>query len=357
VSGASASPAAALERLREGVVIPACPLALDASRRLDEKHQRAVLRYYCAAGAGGVAVGVHTTQFEIRDPQHNLLKPVLELAAETLAAESRSQAAAVVRIAGVCGRTAQAVAEAEIARSLDYHAVLLSLAALRDASDDELIEHCTKIAEVIPVVGFYLQPAVGGRILPYSFWRRFAAIANVVGIKIAPFNRYQTIDVIRAVAESGRRDIALYTGNDDNIIADLLTPHRFDAGAEAPALRIVGGLLGQFSVWTYTMVRLLESIHGLIESGEAIPFEMLERHIQLTDANAVIFDAANRFAGCIPGINEVLRRQGLMQTNCCLNPHEVMSSGQAEEIDRVCKAYPWLPDDDFVRERLDDWLR
>lgn len=346
-----------LARLRGGVVIPACPLSLDQNRKFDEKHQRAVIRYYCAAGAGGVAVAVHTTQFEIRDAEHNLLKPVLTLAAETMRGMQTHGAPPTIAVAGVCGKTEQAVGEAALARDLGYDMVLLSLAALKQASDDELIAHCRAVAEVMPIVGFYLQPAVGGRVLPFSFWRRFAEIENVVAIKMAPFNRYQTIDVIRAVAETGRTDIALYTGNDDNIIADLITPYRFGSPSHAQTLRIVGGLLGQFSVWTRTMVNLLNIIHECVAAGGTASSELLARNVQLTEANAVVFDAAHAFSGCIPGINEVLRRQGLLSTNSCLNPKEVLSPGQAEELDRICTVYDWLPDDVFVREHLDEWLR
>lgn len=328
------------QRLLKGMVIPAHPLALDTNRKLDEKRQRALTRYYLAAGAGGVAVGVHTTQFAIHDPKAGLLKPVLEMGREEAA---RGDA---VTIAGVCGGREQAMREAELARSLGYDAGLLSLAALRDASEDELTDHCRAVASVIPVIGFYLQPAVGGRVLPYSFWRRFVEIRDVVAIKIAPFNRYQTIDVIRAVAESGRAsEIALYTGNDDNIVADLAT--EFDFGGRR--LRMAGGLLGQWAVWTRHAVTLLR---------DAGP-EPLTSGAQLTDANAAIFDAANRFHGCIPGIHEILRRQGLLAGRWCLDPHEELSPGQSEEIDRVCGAYPHLheADDRLIAENLDVWLR
>jgi dihydrodipicolinate synthase/N-acetylneuraminate lyase len=324
------------ERLREGVVIPAHPLALTAERKLDERRQRALTRYYLAAGAGGVAVGVHTTQFEIRD--HGLLAPVLELAMEEL------RRAESIRIAGIVGKTALAVKEAELAARLGYHAGLLSLGAMAAASVPELLEHARAVASVIPLFGFYLQPAVGGRVLPYEFWRAFAEIENVVAIKIAPFNRYQTIDVIRAVAESGK-EIALYTGNDDNILLDLLTPYRFGQ----TTLRIVGGLLGHWAVWTRCAVELLEQRRRLNDS--------LTLAIEITDSNAAFFDAANGFRGCIAGIHEVLRRQGLLAGRWCLNPREELSPGQMEEIDRVYRAYPHLNDDDFVRQRLDEWLK
>lgn len=347
-----------LELLRRGTAIPASPLALDAEGRWSPRHQKAICRYYAAAGAGGIAVGVHTTQFEIRDAAHGLFEPLLQLAAETIIALDAQHARPIVKVAGVCGGTEQAAREAALAAALGYDAALLSLAALGDAGDDELIAHCRAIAGIIPVIGFYLQPAVGGRALPHSFWRRLAEIDNVAAIKIAPFNRYQTIDVVRAVALAGRdHDIALYTGNDDNIIADLLSPYAVQTPSGERTLRIRGGLLGQFSVWTHTMARMLEQIHALIASAGDIPPSWLRKNIELTDANAAVFDAANGFAGCIPGINEVLRRQGLLPSARCLNPREVLSPGQAEEIDRVCREYPWLPDDAFVAEHREEWLK
>lgn len=331
-------------RLLTGLAIPAHPLALTASRRLDERRQRALTRYYIAAGVGGLAVGVHTTQFAIRDPKIGLFKPVLQLAAEELDRTSRP----LVRIAGVCGRTAQAESEAILLREHRYDAALLSLGAMTDADDDRLIQHCSMVADILPVVGFYLQPSVGGRRLPYAFWRRFAEISNVVAIKIAPFNRYQTQDVMRAVIDSGRNDIALYTGNDDNIVADLLTPFRFD-GQER---RIVGGLLGHWSVWTKRAVDLLERCR----SADAAP-ELLRLGVEVTDCNAAFFDAANGFRGCIAGLHEVLRRQGLLEGTWCLDANETLSPGQLAEIDRVYEAYPQLNDDEFVASHRDEWLR
>ncbi|MHB1034846.1 MAG: dihydrodipicolinate synthase family protein [Pirellulales bacterium] len=343
--------------LARGVVIPAHPLALDADRRLDERRQRALSRYYIAAGAGGLAVGVHTTQFEIRDPAVGLFQPVLALAAEEMARADAGRAEPLVRIAGICGQTAQAVAEGELVRALGYHAGLLSLGAMRQADDDTLISHCRTVAEVLPVVGFYLQPAVGGRVLPYGFWRRFVEIENVVAIKIAPFNRYQTLDVVRAVAESGRDDIALYTGNDDQIVLDLLTPWRFPCGGRTVQRRIVGGLLGHWAVWTRRAVELLDECHRIASCDADIPAEMLRRNIEVTDCNAAAFDAANGFAGCIAGIHEILRRQGLLEGIWCLNPRESLSPGQREELDRVQAAYPHLNDDQFVAQHRDEWLR
>ncbi len=343
------------DALSQGQVIPAHPLALDANRKLDERRQRALSRYYLASGAGGLAVGVHTTQFEIRDDKVGLFRPVLELAAEVMREEAARDC---VRIAGAVGPTEQAVAEAELAHELGYHAVLLSLAALKQADDDALIEHCCRVAEVMPVVGFYLQPAVGGRVLGYAFWRRFVEIERVVAIKIAPFNRYQTIDVLRALARSGRAsDIALYTGNDDNIVLDLLTPHLFSRGGEAVELRFVGGLLGHWASWTRRAVELLAECHRINEQGGEISRDLLARAIEVTDANAALFDAANGFRGCIAGIHEVLRRQGLLQGIWCLNEAECLSPGQAAEIDRISAAYPHLNDDAFVAAHLDDWLR
>lgn len=323
--------------LQGGLAIPAHPLALNSSRKLDEHRQRALSRYYIAAGVGGLAVGVHTTQFAIRDPKVGLFEPVLALAAE----EMNRAARPLVRIGGICGQTKQAVNEAEILKSHGYHAGLLSLGAMSTATEDELIAHCRAVADVIPVVGFYLQPSVGGRTLPYSFWRRFAEIQNIVAIKMAPFNRYQTLDVVRAVVEAGRDDITLYTGNDDNIVADFLTPYRF-GGKER---RIVGGLLGHWSVWTKRAVELLDRCRN----ADASP-ELLRLGIEVTDTNAVFFDAANGFSGCIAGLHEVLRRQGLLEGIWCLDEHETLSPGQLEEIDRVYRAYPHLNDDDFARQ-------
>ena len=344
------------QHLRNGQVIPAHPLALTANLKLDERRQRALTRYYCAAGAGGVAVGVHTTQFELHQPQYALLEPVLELASETVDEYLRGAPRPFVKVAGIVGDTRQAVREAEIALAHDYDAALLSLRALAQTPAPQLLDHCRRVAELIPVIGFYLQPAVGGQILPYPFWREFVEIENVVAIKIAPFDRYKTLDVVRAVAESGRgREIALYTGNDDNIVADLLTEFDFGAGADAPAPRIVGGLLGQWAVWTQEAVAMLQSIRGQSAAGALDYRRWLTYNAQLTDANAAVFDSAHDFHGCISGVHEVL--QGLLQGVWCLNPAESLSPGQSEELDRVCRAYPHLTDDDFVAEHRDEWLR
>lgn len=349
-----------LQTIRKGIAIPAHPLALTAERRLDERRQRALSRYYIAAGSGGLAVGVHTTQFAIRQPKIGLFEPVLRLAAEEMDRADTKRTAPLVRIGGICGETKQAVSEATLLRDLKYHAGLLSLGAVAAWNEDQLLVHCKEVASILPIVGFYLQPAVGGRLLPYSFWRRFVEIENVVAIKIAPFNRYQTLDVVRAVAESGR-DIALYTGNDDNIVLDLLTSFTFrtkvDANGQQQSRRIAGGLLGHWSVWTKRAVELLDECHALVEGEQPIPASMLEKSIHVTDSNAAFFDAANKFAGCIAGLHEVLRRQRLLEGLWCLDPNEGLSPGQCEEIDRVYAAYPELNDDDLVREHRDAWLK
>jgi dihydrodipicolinate synthase/N-acetylneuraminate lyase len=318
-----------------------------------------LLRYYLAAGVGGLAVGVHTTQFAIRDPKIGLFRPVLELASTLcgLRQETASTTPPFVGIAGLCGPTPQAVTEAVLACRLGFQAGLLSLGALRDADEAQLLAHCRAVAEVIPVVGFYLQPAAGGRFLSYTFWRRFAEIDNVVAIKIAPFNRYQTLDVVRAVTEAGRDDISLYTGNDDNIVLDLLTPFSFVADNKTIERRIVGGLLGHWAVWTKPAVELHAECRRVAQSGEAVPVALLRRAVEVTDANAAFFDAAHGYAGCIAGLHEVLRRQGLLEGIWCLDPRESLSPGQADEIDRVTRAYPHLNDDLFVRKHLDEWLK
>ncbi|MBT3386045.1 MAG: dihydrodipicolinate synthase family protein [Prolixibacteraceae bacterium] len=344
-----------INKIKRGVVIPALPLALDKNRKLDPQKQRALMRYYLSAGAGGVAVAVHTTQFEIRGPKVNLYENLLEIAGEEFDTFNRTTQQQVVRIAGVIGKTIQASKEAKLALKNRYHAVLLSLAAFSDASNNEIIEHCKAVAEIIPLVGFYLQPAVGGRKLDVDFWREFAQIENVIAIKIAPFNRYQTLDVVRGVAESGRaEDIALYTGNDDNILVDLLSEYFIQVNNKIIKKKIVGGILGHWAVWTKTAVKLLEEIqNGKFENNIQ---KILTLGIQITDSNAAFFDAANNFAGCIVGLHEVLRRQGLLDGLWTLNKNEVLSPGQLEEINRVYKAYPHLNDDTFVKENLSKWL-
>jgi len=339
-------------QLAQGLVIPACPLALNRRRTLDERRQRALFRYYVAAGAGGLAVGVHTTQFAIRDPRIGLFRPVLELAAEERQRTARRGRNPAL-IGGICGTTRQALQEAALLSELGFDAGLLSLGALRNAGDAELLRHCRTVAGAIPVVGFYLQPAAGGRVLSYSFWRRFVELDNVVAIKLAPFNRYQTLDVVRAVAEAGRSDIALYTGNDDHIVLDLLTPFRFRVGKKLVERRIVGGLLGQWAVWTSKAVELHAWCRQLVRQGAPVPRSLLRLANELTDANAAIFDVAHNYAGCIPGIHEVLRRQGLLEGIWCLDPAEKLSLGQKGEIERVCRAYAHLNDDAFVATSLE----
>jgi dihydrodipicolinate synthase/N-acetylneuraminate lyase len=338
--------------LFEGLVIPAHPLALNSERQLDERRQRALTRYYCEAGAGGLAVGVHTTQFAIRDPQVGLFAPVLQLAQETMREWEAAHDRRLVKVAGVCGATKQAVAEATFARNAGYDVGLLSLAALREATTDDLITHCRAVAEVLPLFGFYLQPAVGGRVLDYDFWRAFLEIENVVAIKVAPFNRYQTLDVVRALAESGRgHEVALYTGNDDNIVADLLTDFR----VAGQTIRFAGGLLGHWAVWTKRAVELLTEVKAARATGQMA--EVLAQSAAVTDANAAFFDARHQFAGCIAGLHEVLRRQGLLAGRWCLDPQEDLSPGQLTEIERVSARYPHLNDDAFVAAHLARWLR
>ncbi|WP_152053935.1 dihydrodipicolinate synthase family protein [Tautonia marina] len=358
-----ALPPVVRDRLRSGAVIPAMPLALTADRRLDERRQRALCRYYAAAGAGGLAVGVHTTQFAIRDPNHGLFQPVLALAAEEMDRADDRSGRPLIRVGGICGRTDQAVSEARLLRDLGYHAGLLSLSAVAEEHDAAKLAHCRAVAEVIPLVGFYLQRAVGGPDLSYRFWRSFAEIDDVVAIKVAPFDRYRTLDVMRAVAESGRDDIALYTGNDDAIVHDLISPYRFQVGSRWVELRFVGGLLGHWAVWTKKAVELLETCHAAVsdegaaeERSNALVVSLLRKAAQVTDTNAVFFDAANGFAGCIAGLHEILRRQGLLEGIWCLDPNEGLSPGQREEIDRVLESYPDLNDDAFVAEHRDEWL-
>jgi Dihydrodipicolinate synthetase family len=340
-----------LEALQAGAVFPAHPLALNAQRRLDPVRQRALSRYYIDAGVSGLAVGVHTTQFAIREA--GLYESVLRTAAETAADWADRP---LFLIAGLVGRTEQALREADVARSLGYHAGLLSLGAMKGASEDELIEHCRTIARAIPVVGFYLQPAVGGIVLPASFWRRFAAIDNVIAIKIAPFDRYRTLDVIRGVVEAGAEQrITLLTGNDDHIVADLLTPFCIARGEEHVRVNMEGGLLGHWCVWTRTVVALMERIRAARREGIYDP-ALLTLDAAVTDCNGAFFDVANDFKGCIAGVHEVLRRQGLLEGTWCLDPDERLSPGQAAEIDRVYATYAELNDDAFVAANLEHWL-
>jgi dihydrodipicolinate synthase/N-acetylneuraminate lyase len=346
------------QHLTAGQVIPAHPLALTPSRTMDEVHQRALTRYYVAAGAGGMAVGVHTTGFPIHDAKIGLYRPVLELAAETARESLARDPRPFVRVAGLIGDTAQAQREAQIALSLGYHCGLLSLGAWRDADDAAILAHCRRVAETIPLFGFYLQPAVGGRRLGYSFWREFAEIANVVAIKVAPFDRYATLDVVRALADAGRDDIALYTGNDDAIVPDLVTDIPVSSGGRAFTRHFVGGLLGQWAVWTHTAVQMLHEIRAWRASGaDSVPRQWLTRGAALTMANAVIFDAPNAYRGCLPGILDVLRRQRLVRGTWTFDTHEQLSPGQADAIARLSAQYPELTDDAFVAEHVEEWLR
>ncbi|GIP29795.1 dihydrodipicolinate synthetase [Paenibacillus sp. J23TS9] len=340
--------------LHDGLAIPAHPLALNADRQLDERRQRALTRYYIASGAGGIAVAVHSTQFEIRDKGIDLLEPVLRMAAEEV--DRADLKHPFMKIAGICGPTEQAVAEAKLAAGLGYDAGLLRMGGLGSWTEDQLLERVRRVAGIIPVFGFYLQPSVGGRTLSFEFWRAFAGIEGVIAIKMAPFNRYQSLDVIRAVMESERRDeIALYTGNDDNIVVDLLTKFRFKVDGQTLEKRIVGGLLGHWAVWTHQAVELLNEIKK-VRDEEHIPAEWLTYAAEITDSNAAFFDPAHQFHGCIPGIHEVLRRQGLLEGRWCLNLQEELSPGQMEEIDRVYESYPHLNDDDFVKTNIHHWL-
>lgn len=347
-------PSAALARFRAGCVIPAMPLALKADGCFDEVSQRAILRYYADAGSGGLAVGVHSTQFAVRETP-GFLPELFGFASREL--DDWTGSDNFFKIAGICGQRAQALTEASQAVDTGYHAGLLSLKDLKSRSLSELLDHARSVAELFPLIGFYLQPAVGGMLLSYEFWREFAAIDNVIGIKIAPFDRYATLDVIRGVADSGRADsVSLYTGNDDSIVSDLITPFRVTgADGDEHKLRIVGGLLGHWGVWTSTAVALFQRLKAMVEAGEDISPETLTLAGEVTDMNAAVFDVANGFAGCISGIHEVLFRQGLTESPRCLDPEESLSPGQSQELDRVSRSYPTLIDDGFVRDHLEKW--
>lgn len=346
----------ALQILKEGTVIPALPLALDQNRNFDEKQQRILLRYYLHSGVGGIATAVHTTQFAIRDPKIGLFEPLLALASEEISRYELENDKVVIKVAGVCGKTEQAVREAQIAAKYGFDAVLLSPGGLPEYSEDDFVARTQKVAEILPVIGFYLQPSVGGRAFSYEYWSRICQIPNVVAIKSAPFNRYQTLELVRAAALSARRDeIALYTGNDDNIVIDLLTEYTFCQEGQIYRKRFVGGLLGHWAVWTQKAVELYENLKQY-RDGREVPASLLTRGAEITDANSAFFDTANGFAGCIAGIHEVLRRQGLMKGIWCLDPEEGLSPGQMEEIDRVYKMYPHLNDDEFVRKNLSNWM-
>ena len=342
--------------INNGAVIPAIPLALDENRKFDEKRQRALIKYYLHAGAGGIAVAVHTTQFEIRNPEINLFKTVVKTVIDEIELFEKKYNKVIVKIVGVCGKIEQAVSEANFAKEINADAVLLSPGGLSDLTEDEIIERTKIIAEIMPVFGFYLQPLAGGRIFSAEYWKRLSDINGVVAIKCAPFNRYQTIELVRGVALSERRDeIALYTGNDDNILLDLITKYNINVNGKIIEKRFVGGLLGHWAVWTKTTVEIFEKLREY-RDGRDIPAELLSLAIKITDANAAFFDAANKYAGCIPGVHEVLRRQGILKGIWCLNPTETLSPGQSEEIDRVYADYPELNDDAFVKSHLNDWL-
>lgn len=344
-------PDSVMEILRAGSVIPAHPLALNAQRKLDPVRQRSLSRYYLDAGCGGLAVGVHGTQFAIRES--NLYEPVLKTAAQTV---NEWTDRPVLMIAGLAGKTEQAIAEASIANANGYHAGMLAMSAMAGASVDELIAHCEAVAKEIPLVGFYLQAAVGGIPLPESFWTRFAQIDNVIAIKLAPFDRYKTLDAVRGVvAARAEHKVTLYTGNDDHIVPDLLTPYTVMRDDDTVNIRFRGGLLGHWSVWSGAAVRLLNQIHQAIESNR-IDTELLALDSRVTDCNAAVFDVANNFAGVIPGCHEVLRRQGLLEGTWCLDPNEQLSPGQAELISRVSSDHPMLTDDQFVKQNLERWL-
>lgn len=341
--------------LRDGTVIPAHPLVLDDSGQYDEKRMRLLTRYYLASGVGGIAVGVHTTQFEIRNPEYNLYATVLETVSDEI--ENARLDRPLLKVAGVSGDTSQAVKEAKTAADLGYDIVLLSQNGLGDWTESQLLDRAQKVGEVMPLFGFYLQPAVGGRVLSRNYWRKLAELPSLLAIKMAPFNRYQTLDVVQSVAESTRsNEISLYTGNDDNIVADLLTKYDIMVNGQKVEKRIVGGLLGHWAVWTRKAVELLEEIKK-IRDDEIIPARFLTKGIEVTDTNAVFFDAANDFHGCIPGLHEVLRRQGLLVNLRCLNPDEKLSKGQLAELDRVYEAYPHLNDDEFVSENIETWKK
>ena len=346
-------PAQVLDLLAQGTVIPAHPLALDAGRQLDRRRQRALTRYYVDAGAGGLAVGVHTTQFSIRE--RGLYETVLRAAIDEQRAWTERPMA---MIAGLCGSTTQARAEARTAVGLGYHAGLLSLAAVASASEGELIAHCEAVSQEIPLIGFYLQTVVGGPVLSSDFWRRFALIPNVLAIKVAPFNRYRTIDVVRGLVDARAEErVFLYTGNDDHIVLDLALPFSAMRNGAPVTVRFRGGLLGHWSVWTSSAVAQLAQIKAeLAANGGALSPALLALDSRVTDCNSAFFDVANNFHGCIAGCHEVLRRQGLLEGIWCLDPAEGLGKGQAEEIDRVYRLHGDLGDDAFVRDNLARWL-
>jgi len=338
------------------MVIPAIPLALHTDGSFDRRHQKALLRYYIDAGVGGIAAAVHTTQFEIRESK-NFFEDFLDLVSEEVDSCSKKRGRTVIKIGGICGHTEQAMHEAQLLNSKGYDAGLLSLSSFNSETTEEIVTHCCKVAEHIPLFGFYLQPAVGGIDLPREFWKEFIHIPNVIGIKVAPFNRYKTLEVMQALAESGRhREVALYTGNDDSIVFDLISNYPFKS-SDGHQVNFSGGLLGQWCVWTHAAVSLLEEIQHLKRKKTDIPREMIERAHKITDANSAIFDARNKYAGVIPGVHEILRRQGLLSSRRCIDPELDLSDGQHEEIERIVKAYPELQDDSFIYAHIDKWLK
>ena len=345
----------ALQKLAKGTVIPATPLALTQERKFDEKRERMLMRYYMDAGVGGIASCVHTTQFQVRDPKIGLFRPILEVVSDEVEKFEKRTGKVLVKVAGVCGKIDQAVKEAELAKELGYDAVLLSPGGLADYDEDMMIKRTEEVAKIMPVIGFYLQNSVGGKRFSYNYWQRLCEIDNVVAVKSAPFNRYQTLDVVRAAATSSRRDeIALYTGNDDNIVIDLLTKYKFEENGVTYEKQFVGGLLGHWSVWAKKVVEMFEMLKKEA-AKDSISADMLVLANQVTDANAAFFDTANNFAGCIAGLHYVLKKQGIFENIFCLDENETLSPGQAEEIERVYRMYPHLNDDEFIKENLCKW--
>ncbi len=345
----------ALNKLKAGTVIPATPLALDENRNFDKETQRLLMKYYLNCGVGGIATAVHTTQFEIRNPEIALFEPILKIVSEEIYKFEKENNTVIVKVAGVCGKTEQAVKEAELAKQYGYDAVLLSPGGLNDMSEDYMVERTKAVAEIMPVIGFYLQTACGGRQFTYNYWERVCKTPNVVAIKCASFNRYTTLDVVRAAALSERcNDITLYTGNDDNIVIDLLTKYKFEKDGKTIIKGFDGGLLGHWSVWTKKAVELFEKVQKEKKS-DAISSEMLTLAAEVTDTNSAFFDTAHNFSGCIAGLHEILRRQGLMKNIYCLNPEETLSEGQLEELNRVYDMYPHLNDDAFIKDNIEKW--
>lgn len=347
----------ALNKIKEGTVIPATPLSLDNNRKFNEKGQRVLMRYFLNAGVGAIATAVHTTQFEIRQPEHNLYEPVLRLVSDEIDKFEKENNTVIAKVAGVCGPIEQAVKEAELAKSIGFDAVLLSPGGLNHMPESYMVERTKAVAAIMPVIGFYLQTAVGGRVFTYDYWEQVCATPNVIAIKCASFNRYTTLDVVRAVAMSDRCDeITLYTGNDDNIVIDLLTKFKFEKDGKTIVKTFEGGLLGHWSNWTQKAVEIFEKTKEA-KKHDCVPEELLTLAAEVTDCNSAFFDTAHNFAGCIAGVHEVLHRQGLMENIYCLNPAETLSPGQKEEIDRVYKMYPHLNDDDFVKAHIEEWRK